>query len=176
MGLDLFEFTLAVEDTFCVAISDADAAGILTPGQLVDYLQIRIPADAEPVCTTQRAFYRVRAAASHVLGTAPRRVEPTTRWNTLLPFRRRRQAWHLLHRAVGTPNWPQRMPWNTMETATVGGTARYLAVSSPMSFTQPGGGLPRRAIERTVAALMARHLAVSEFRWDQRFVRDLGCS
>ena len=41
-SISLMEFTLALEDEFCIEISDEDAEHILTLGQVVDYISEKI--------------------------------------------------------------------------------------------------------------------------------------
>ena len=42
MGLDLVELTLAVEDHFAIAITEADAPDLRTPRQVMDYVAKRV--------------------------------------------------------------------------------------------------------------------------------------
>jgi acyl carrier protein len=56
MGLDSVEFVLATEEAFQIAIPDADAEKLLTPGDVVDYVCARIGSAPDSGCLEQRAF------------------------------------------------------------------------------------------------------------------------
>jgi hypothetical protein len=174
MGLDLLEFTLAVEETFQIAIPDDDAQQILTPRQLVDYVLARSGEAQDCVCLEQRAFYRLRRAAMRLFKVSRERVSPQTPWRELLPQRELRRSWRLLHEATGTPQWPRLTLWGNIrqEVATVGGTAAHLAVYAPVAL-RAAVGLSRAEVERTVARLMGDQFGIKAFGWEQEFVRDL---
>src|SRR6059058_133850 len=106
MGLDLIEFTIAVEDSFQISIPDADASRIQTPGQLVNYLLTRLPPASSSQCLDQCAFYSLRRATMRVLGHARRAIKTESRWDDLLPRTRRRVHWNLLHHPLELRNGP----------------------------------------------------------------------
>ena len=176
MGLDLVEFTIAVEDAFQISIPDRDAADLRTPGRLVDYLLDRLTPAGAPVCLDQRAFYTLRGAATRVLDQPRSAFHPNTRWDDLIPARKRRPYWRLLHHATGTSKWPGLTLWGSFpkRTSTVGGTARYLATYTPGALKGSAPSWTRAEIEQVVNRLMADELGITNFRWDQRFVQDLG--
>lgn len=177
MGLDLVEFTIAVEDAFQIGIPDADAARIRTPGLLVDYLTTRLPKSDSTSCLEQRAFYVVREAAMRVFDQARSSVHPDLRWDDLIPPGKRRDYWHLLHHAAGTSKWPRLTLFGNFpgDTATVGGTARYLAAYIPGALKREGHKTwSRPEIEHGIRLLMAQEFGIADFRWDQEFSRDLG--
>jgi hypothetical protein len=82
----------------------------------------------------------------------------------------------LLHQATGTPHWPRLTAFGKVpeDVATVGGTARYLAAHGAAAFQRATEGWSRQAVETTITRLMREQLGITEFRWDQEFVRDLG--
>lgn len=176
MGLDLIEFTLAVEDAFGVSIPDADLVTMDTPRRVIDYLVERLPSAAYAVCLEQRAVYRLRDGAVRAFGLKRERVRVDTRWEELLGSIDRRRNWSLLQDAVAMPSWPRLLPWGTFSgnARTVGATARYLAAYAPGALRQSSEGWTRSAIARVIAALMGYELAVMEFTEDSRFVADLG--
>ena len=55
---------MQVEDTFDIAITDADAEQCRTPGRLIDLVMAKVGRGDKDraVCLTQRAFHRLRAA------------------------------------------------------------------------------------------------------------------
>ena len=174
MGLDLAEFTLAVEDAFGLHLPDAVAVEILTPGELVDYLLARVTPAAHPHCLEQRAFYLVRRAGMQVLAHPRGAFGPSVPWTQLLPRGRRRRTWRLLQHATGTSKWPA-MWFGRVEprAATVGGTARYLATYVPGQLRPPVAQWARADVEQIIRRLMLEELGVAEFGWNQQFVRDL---
>jgi hypothetical protein len=176
MGLDLIEFTVAVEDSFQLSIPRADAEAIHTPGQLVDYLVSRLPQFATSACLEQCAFYALRGAAVRVLGSPRSAIGPETRWADIMPSNHRRRHWRLLQHATGSSKWPGLTPWGTLPKrhSTIGGTARYLAIYSPGAFMGRPKRWSRVEVERVIGGLMREQLGITEFEWDQRFVQDLG--
>jgi acyl carrier protein len=100
MGLDLLELVLAVEDAFGCSIADEDAAELNTLGKLYEYiLAHRFQADEEG-CLTSIVFYKIRRAMMVVLQVPRKNVRVATRLSALIP-RRRRHAWHAIHKASG---------------------------------------------------------------------------
>jgi hypothetical protein len=179
VGLDLVEFTIAVEDAFRLSIPDADAERLHSPGKLVEYLLERLARADHPACLDQRAFYALRRAGIAVLGKARDALRPSTRWDELIPKRQRRRFWHSLHHATGTSKWPNLVPLTGgfyRNVATLGGTARYLATYTPGAFKPERAAWTRREVEQVITRLMLEELGISQFRWDQHFVKDLGCN
>jgi hypothetical protein len=60
------------------------------------------------------------------------------------------------------------------ETATVGGTADYLATYAPQTLKQDGEGWTRDQVRETIHRLIRSRLNVAEFTDDSRFVEDMG--
>jgi hypothetical protein len=178
MGLDLAEFTFAIEDAFGLYVPDADAVQILTPGQLVEYLQVRTPVGARPPCLDQRAFYLIRRAGMQVLGRPREAFNPSAPWRSLLHPSHHARQWKLLGDTAGLKPWPRLKPLLTFcpTTQTVGETATMLATSATASLLRPTEGWDRPAIERVVRRLMAEQLGVLRFAWADHFVKDFGCN
>ena len=107
VGLDLLEFTLAVEEALQIAIPDEDAERILTPRQVIDYVLARAGEVETTVYLEQRAFYRLRQATMRVFQVPRRSVSPKTPWRELLPQSDHRRNWRLLHEATGRARWPR---------------------------------------------------------------------
>jgi hypothetical protein len=89
----------------------------------------------------QRAFYRLRQASTGLFHVARAQVKPATTWPEILPTRARRHNWQLLHQATGPPQWPKLTLWGTFpaNVATVGGTARYLAIEARAALKGSAG-------------------------------------
>ena len=174
MGLDLLEFTLALEEAFQIAIPDADAACIFTPGQVVDYVFARLGGDGAPRCLEQVAFYRLRRASTRVFQVGRSTVTPATPWTAILPARDRRRNWRLLGQAAGVAPWPPLTLWGRIPSGneTVGATALHLAKHAPAAL-RGSASWTREQVQDAVARLIDEELRVTQFSWDQRFL-DLG--
>jgi hypothetical protein len=177
MGLDLIEFTLALEDAFGVSIPDADLVGMDTPRRVIDYLVERLPSASSALCLEQRAFYRLRDGVARAFGVSRERVRTDTPWEELLGTINKRRCWNLLQHAVAVPAWPRMPIWGAFsgDARTVGATAHYLAAYAPSALKPSSEGWTRSDIARVVTTLMRHELAVTEFTEDSRFVADLGC-
>ena len=176
MGLDLIEFTLAVEDSFGISIPDAELVQMDTPRRVIDYLVTRLPTASRELCLEQRAFYRLRDGVARAFAVQRERVHTETPWEALLGSIDRRRRWNLLQHSVAAPSWPRLPLWGTYSgnARTVGATARYLAAYAPNALKQGSEGWTRSMIARVITALMGYELAVTEFTEDSRFVADLG--
>jgi hypothetical protein len=175
MGLDLVEFAMAVENAFGLYLPEPDAADLVTPGLLVDYLMRRLPPADTPQCLEQLAFYRIRRGAMHVLGKPRNAIRPDTSWSSLVPDTQRQHVWGLLHHASGLPVWPRLPLWRAFsgDSETVGTTARFAAARCPGALKGTDGTWTRMEVEGVIRRLMADQLGIERFDWDDRFVRDL---
>ena len=175
MGLDLLEYTLALEQSFGIAIPDSDVVHLKTARQVVDYVAGRLAPLGPDRCGSQQAFYALRSAVSRAFDVPADTVLPVTKWATVFG-RRPRSDWRLLQHAVGVAEWPSFL-WTAAgpSTATVGETAEYLAVQSAVASRRPDALWSRREIEFVVRGLAAEDLGISDLPWDAEFVRDLGC-
>jgi phosphopantetheine binding protein len=180
MGLDAVEFVMAIEAAFGVDIPDSVARELVTPGEVVDYLERRLipssqttEAENSPICLEQRAFYRIRRASVKLLGLPRSAIRPDTSWDQVLPVSEKREAWRALGDAVGAGTWPRPALWRMPETSTVGGTAKYLAILTPRSFWAETETWTRPAIKHVIVGLMREELGIKKFAWTDRFVRDL---
>jgi hypothetical protein len=78
MGLDGVEILLAVEEEFDISIDDSDAANLITPRMLADYVFARL-GKIEGVkgrCLSQAGFYRIRSALTREFGALRKGVLP----------------------------------------------------------------------------------------------------
>jgi hypothetical protein len=173
MGLDGVEFVMAVEEAFGLSIPDEDAQELITPGHLVDYLEKRLLA-GQGACLEQRAFYSLRRAGIAVLGCRRSELRPETRWENVLPVKKRRRVWELLHHSTGVVPWPAMPFWSRRPPhETLGETARFMATFSAAAMQPAGVGWSRPQIESIVRSLMAQQLGIMEFEWNHRFVDEL---
>lgn len=90
MGLDGVELVMAVEDAFDIRIDDADAARLLTPRLLTDYVLGKVTTTAATVCLTQRGFNLLRKSLIRHGGCKRSDISPATDLSTLIPTSQRR--------------------------------------------------------------------------------------
>ena len=176
MGLDLLEFTLALEESFSVYLPDADAVKLRTPRHVIDYLENRLAAAATSQCLDQLAFYKVRRAGMQVLRKSREVFRPNTRWADLLEPKHQRRQWDLVGQATGLPKWPRWILLFPRDAMTVGDAARHLATTCPSAVKGSSPTWTRAEIVEVVTRLMDRELGVKEFGLDDGFVDDLGLS
>jgi hypothetical protein len=178
MGLDLLEFTLAIEESFALYLPESDAVHLSTPALVIDYLEKRLPPAVTPQCLDQVAFYSVRRAAMRVLDKPRGAFWPNTLWTALLPEKDRRRHWELIQHAAALPKWPRLSLWGSFpkDVASVGGTARYLATRCPSAVKGQAATWTRAEITEIVTRLMSEELGVTSFEMSDRFVQDLGLS
>jgi hypothetical protein len=101
MGLDGVELILAIEDGFQIHITDEEAGGISTVGQMHDLVISKLAVQDAKRCLTSAAFYRTRRGIVDALGVDRRAVKPSTPLVTLLPQPDRRQKWSRLQNSTG---------------------------------------------------------------------------
>ena len=178
MGLDLLEFTLALEESFALFLPEADAVQLTTPRKVIDYLEQRLAAATSSQCLDQMAFYKVRRAGMQVLGRPRDVFTPQARWDQLLETKHHRRQWELVGQATGLPKWPRLTLWGSFPeyVRTLSDTARHLATTCPSAVKGQAPAWTRAEITQVVSRLMDRELGVKEFDLDDRFVQDLGLS
>ncbi len=107
MGLDSVELLLAIEETFHITISDAEAARVLTAGDLHALILAKMPTPAsgaptsEPSPSLGAAFFQLRPALMRVFSLRRSRVRPSTLLPSLMPTLHRRRTWQRLQQAAG---------------------------------------------------------------------------
>lgn len=105
MGLDLVELVIAIEQHFEIDIPNPDAARLLTPGHIIEYLTPRLADRGRTVgytviCPTQRAFHRLRKALQDRLGVPRSDVALERPLRNLIPWEGRARAWRDLQQIV----------------------------------------------------------------------------
>jgi hypothetical protein len=131
MGLDLVEFTFAVENAFGLYLPEPEVAELVTPGLLVDYLVKRLPPADAPQCLDQIAFHRIRKGVMLAFDRPRSAIRPDSLWESLIPPKTRRHSWQLLGHAVGVPAWPKLSVWRPFKTF---GT-KYVGIASIIGST-----------------------------------------
>jgi len=180
MGLDGVEFVMALEETFDIAISDADAAAMRTPRLVLEYLEARLPMSAEDRCSEQRAFHHIRRAGMKHLGLPRRAFRPEARWKDLLPEdgASSSAAWRAVREETGFTALPKMFlgpfKFGFGGRQTIGESCRTVAHRNADLLRRPGEGWSRRDLEKILTGLIAEELGILKFGWDQDFVKDLG--
>lgn len=107
MGLDGVELILSVEEEFGIGIDNADAADLITPRMLADYVVSRLGTlrGGDGRCLSQAAFYRIRSVLVNQFAALRKDVHPTSPLEQFLKGNIRRQ-WRELATAVGATQLP----------------------------------------------------------------------
>ncbi|HZX31307.1 MAG TPA: hypothetical protein VFF03_08160 [Rhodocyclaceae bacterium] len=107
MGLDGVELLLAVEEEFDIAIDDADAAALLTPRMLADYVVACLGNGDQKKsrCLTQAGFYRIRSVLVRQFGASRNAVRPDSPIEVFLDGSPRTQ-WRKLQKAIDATQLP----------------------------------------------------------------------
>ncbi|HEX6049945.1 MAG TPA: acyl carrier protein [Gemmatimonadaceae bacterium] len=182
MGLDVVEFIMAVEDAFGLAIPDAEAEQLTSPGRLIDYLAARLPTGgaAAAACLSQRAFYKLRRATCIRLGTERGAVRTDTPLSILFAGQEGERAWQDVQIEVGAAHWPRlgRKPLfdQTLapHLATFGEVAAFLVTRCPVAVQEDGPGWTRSQIADVVGRLIREELEIEEYTESSEWGRDLG--
>ena len=80
MGLDSVEIILAAEEEFDLEIPDADAARIITVGDLQAFIIVELRRLGRPGADDDSVFERLRGIICRQLGVTPEAVVPTARF------------------------------------------------------------------------------------------------
>ena len=91
MGLDGVELVMAVEDAFDIQIDDAQAATLVTPRLLIDYVLGKVATATTTVCLTHRSFNLLRKSLLHQGVWKRSEIRPTTKLAVLVPKNCRRK-------------------------------------------------------------------------------------
>ena len=102
MGLDVVELIMAIEDSFEIAIEDAEAEKIVTVGDIQSFVLARLPSAGKGVCLSSHAFYRLRRKLLTVTNAERSAIRPSTRLEDLFPREGRRAQWS---RVDGSLSW-----------------------------------------------------------------------
>lgn len=165
MGLDTVELVIRVEETFGIAIPDAEAETIVTMGDLRRYVVARLGLEessrARSRCPSQLAFHRLRRALVEGLGVDRGLVRLATPMGALVASEGRREVWDRLAKALDVPLprlvWPARVS-NAFVIAFVFGVpaVAWLGIVAGVS---PADGFAAGVILLIVLGLLAAALA-----------------
>jgi acyl carrier protein len=128
VGLDSVELVLAVEEEFGINIDDADAARLMTPRLLSDYVITHLESigGMKGRCLSQAGFYRIRSALVRQFGARRGEVRPDS------PIR------NFLNRDI-RKQWAQLK--NAMDATRLPGLECKKSVAYPIQIVVPFAGL-----------------------------------
>jgi hypothetical protein len=175
MGLDTIELVLALEESFGITISDAEAQTILTTRQLIAqiYEKVRSDRPEDCGCLAMRAFFRIRKAFENE-GVLRQEVRPETKLTALLPSRRRRDILSAVIERAGLRPL-NRLPFGLQITS---GRVRNLVtdavITQHKTLRLSGYGWSKAQVREVVRAVMFAQLALHRFSDDAEIVKDLG--
>lgn len=101
MGLDAVELILDVEETFGISVSNGQASGIRTPGDLILLIQNSVQSDKKVrPCITRQSFHHIRSALIKATGCRRKTIRLNTRIKSLFPLPGRNHRWLTLQRQL----------------------------------------------------------------------------
>jgi acyl carrier protein len=106
MGLDSVELVMAFEEAFGVAIEDADAEKMITPGHVIDHIVRCRGVGTKNLCVTRRAFHRIRERLMEV-GVQRSAIRPGTSLAEFFPEDTRRSLWAIARGPISVHQWPE---------------------------------------------------------------------
>jgi hypothetical protein len=186
MGLDTVELVMEIEDEFGIRIADDEAERITTVGQTVECVARHLAARRPPgpvVCTSARAFYRLRAALGERFNVPRSAVRPGTPVGTLVPACATGGDWHDV--VARCDLRPEPFRWSSPFARQVpppGTTVRELIAARSTGraagddrFAGPNGQVALRLIFEKLAEVVSEQAGVkaSDIGWDTRYVQDL---
>jgi len=107
MGLDAVELVMAVEEKFGIDITDEEASGALTVGDLKRLVRGKLEIADSAGCLTQRAFHLIRKNAMAEFGVQRGNLRPDTSLESFVPQSTRRESWQHFQVALGVAELPE---------------------------------------------------------------------
>jgi hypothetical protein len=174
MGLDSVELVLAWEETFGIAITDAEAERMFTTRNVIDIIfeKVRTAIPEDSGCLSMRAFCRLRKAFE-ALGVRRRDIHPDAKLKELLPGNNRRDALSTICRHASLRPL-KRLPFGLQFTF---GTIRDLVLDAVVHqhacLRRAGHGWSRTQAREVVRGVIRDQLGLRDFLDDAQFVKDL---
>jgi acyl carrier protein len=110
MGLDGVELIIEIEEHFGITISDAESQDIVTVGDMLSLINARVDGSRQSRCRSFVAFLQVRRFVRDFLEEPNRRMRPSDRIKSIIPWNRRREFWLSLSELFSTWPTPLRLP------------------------------------------------------------------
>ena len=180
MGLDTVELIMEIEDEFRVAVPDAVAETLVTPGLVTDWLMSRLdvgPTRAAEVCPSQRAFYRLRDALHQTFGAKRRKVRPDAMLASVLPSGIVRTQWarFAIEQDLERPPYQLFKFHFELPNVTVRNLVEQKLKRGRWKYFRQNGRISRVEVLRAVITIISDHagIPVEEITEDSHFWRDL---
>lgn len=172
MGLDTVEIVMGWEQAFGISITDAEAAMLRTPRQVVDLVvtKLDVRSDVRRPCLTLRAFLRLRRSITDISGLERREIRPGRRIKDLI-VKDGVRAWDAVRSECRCESLP-KPGW--AGPATIGEYAAWMVSNAPREIKPPGEPWSRSEIRAVVRAVTAEIVSLEGFGDDDDFIRDLG--
>lgn len=185
MGLDLLEFTMEVEEAFELRFADDDLPGITTPRRLIDYLVSLLHAPADPVCLSQRTFYRLRRAVAARLHCGARDLRPDTSLPEIIQADGRGVLWEEVRGELGLTTataWPRLAAtgwfdaFRRRRVSTLREATQMVVAQTPRRLKPPGKQWTRDEIAEVVHALICNRFGLrrDQYTEDSSWREDMG--
>ena len=175
MGLEGVEIVLAVEETFGIAIPDAEASRMQTPNELIAFIEAHVPTVCSRDCLTQHLFYRLRRGFRSVIPALAVPFKPDTQLREVVSKDEWPVIWGKVRATVGDSSWPRDIPWpGWLRDGPK--TVRELIWHVVANLPVPVAGEPwsRERIEGEVRRIIADVLNKRDFPLSARFIGELG--
>jgi len=173
MGLEGVELVLATEETFGIAMSDAEATAIQTPADLIEFVSNNVPIADSQECLTQKLFYRLRRGFRSQVPLE--RFDVDTELAGILHKNQWNETWRAIRAASGDSSWPESIAWPGFFRDGPK-TIRQLIWHLVASLPKPSQGetWSRVKIEAEVRRIIAEVLDKKDFDLSAKFVGELG--
>jgi hypothetical protein len=91
----------AIERSFKIKISDAEAEKIITVGELYNCIISKLGSNESSACMTNRVFYRMRQALISLTDLSRSEIAPSNSMQSLMKMRDRVKVWKYLSKFTG---------------------------------------------------------------------------
>ena len=175
MGLEGLEIVLAVEESFGIAIPNAEASRMQTPADLIAFVETHVPTVQSDECLTQQLFYCLRRGFRTAVPSLSAPFKPDSQLRDVVSKDEWPIVWQNIRDAVGNANWPGEIQWpGWLRDGPQ--TVRQLIWHLVASLPAPGPGEPwsRERIEAEVRRILAEVLNKKDFPLSAKFIGELG--
>ena len=175
MGLDGVEIVMALEESFDIVISDAEAAAMCTPRDIIDYVcsQVSLGSNVD-VCIRQRAFYEIRSTLMDITGVDRSRVKPGSKVIRFFPRTKRRADWDEFRVSSGLERLPRLfMGGGFLFSPTVLDLVSAKSQNHE-AIIRGKRRWNRDLIREVVHRILSEQMSITKFCDDGRLVEDLG--
>jgi len=168
MGLDSVELVMAFEEAFEIQIEDDEAAKMLTPRDVIEYVLRRVGHSDSTGCLTQRAFNLLRKTLIQTTGLSRREIKPSASLNELVPKPERAQLREQFSAILCTHAFPEFVRPRFLVSALTGiSLAVGIAIIAMMPMLLPWSGFGMALVLGGVGAALTGYASAAA-TWRQR--------